>query len=60
MLENSEKSMVLMDNSKFKQTTLYLLAKISEFDHVIIDSDVPENVIKDLENQSKDLQIAKA
>ena len=60
MLENSEKSMVLMDNSKFKQTTLYLLAKINEFDHVIIDSEVPQSIIMDLENQSKDLQIAKA
>jgi DeoR/GlpR family transcriptional regulator of sugar metabolism len=60
MMENSEKSMILMDNSKFKQTTLYLLAKITEFDHVIIDSEVPENIVKELKVQSKDLQIAKA
>jgi DeoR/GlpR family transcriptional regulator of sugar metabolism len=49
-----------MDNSKFKQTTLYLLAKINEFDHVIIDSEVPEVYIRDLRSQAKDLQIAKA
>jgi DeoR/GlpR family transcriptional regulator of sugar metabolism len=60
MMDNSEKSMILMDNSKFKQTTLYLLAKINEFDHVIIDSEVPEVYIRDLRSQAKDLQIAKA
>jgi DeoR/GlpR family transcriptional regulator of sugar metabolism len=60
MMDNSEKSMVLMDNSKFKQTTLYLLAKVNEFDHVIIDSEVPENIINDLRTQAKDLQIAKS
>jgi len=59
MMDNSEKSMILMDNSKFKQTTLYLLAKINEFDHVIIDSEVPEVYIRDLRSQAKDLQIAK-
>lgn len=59
MMDNSEKSMILLDNSKFKQTTLYLLAKINEFDHVIIDSDVPEIYIKDLKNQAKDLHIAR-
>jgi len=60
MMDSSEKSMILMDNSKFRQTTLYLLAKVNEFDHVIIDSDVPETYVSDLRNQAKDLQIAKA
>lgn len=58
MMDNSEKSMVLMDNSKFRQTTLYLLAKINEFDQVIIDSDVPEQFVTELRNQSRDLLIA--
>jgi DeoR/GlpR family transcriptional regulator of sugar metabolism len=58
-MDNSEKSMILMDNSKFKQTTLYLLAKINEFDHVIIDNAVPEHIIQDLKTKSKDLIIAK-
>jgi DeoR/GlpR family transcriptional regulator of sugar metabolism len=60
MMDNSEKKMILMDNSKFKQTTLYLLAKINEFDHVIIDNLVPKPIIEELKGQSKDLLIVKS
>ncbi|MDP2966303.1 MAG: DeoR/GlpR family DNA-binding transcription regulator [Pelolinea sp.] len=59
MMDNSEKKMILMDNSKFKQTTLYLLAKINEFDHVIIDNLVPRKIIEELKTQSKGLIIVK-
>jgi DeoR/GlpR family transcriptional regulator of sugar metabolism len=59
MMDNSEKKMILMDNSKFKQTTLYLLAKINEFDHVIVDNLVPKKMIEELKAQSKDLLIVK-
>jgi DeoR/GlpR family transcriptional regulator of sugar metabolism len=59
MMDNSEKKMILMDNSKFKQTTLYLLAKINEFDHVIVDNLVPKPIIAELKGQSKELLIVK-
>ncbi len=59
MMNNSERKIILMVNSKFKQTTIYFLAKISEFDHVIIDNLVPKPFIEDLRNFSKNLIIAK-
>jgi len=57
MMDNSDKSIILMDNSKFKQTTLYLLAKINEFDHVIIDNLVPKKDIEELKQNAKNLLI---
>ena len=59
MMDNAERSMILMDNSKFKQTTLYLLAKINEFDHVIIDNEVPEPIVSELRSSCQNLLIAK-
>jgi DeoR/GlpR family transcriptional regulator of sugar metabolism len=51
--------MILMDNSKFKQTTLYMLAKIDEFDHVIIDNQVPKKFVDELKTSARNLMIAK-
>lgn len=57
MMENSEKNMILMDNAKFKQTTLYLLARIHEFDYVIVDNLVPAQIVEELKSLSKTLLI---
>jgi DeoR/GlpR family transcriptional regulator of sugar metabolism len=59
MMDNSEKKMILMDYSKFKQTTLYLLAKIHEFDQVIVDNLVPRKIIDELRSYSKNLLVVK-
>lgn len=59
MIENSEKKIALLVNSKFKQTSLYYLSKISTFDHIIIDNLVPKVFIDEFKSLSINFQIAK-
>lgn len=60
MIENSENKIALIVNSKFKQTSLYMLAKISIFDHIIVDNFLSKNQLDELRSFTKNLLIAKS
>jgi len=58
MLNHSEKKMLLMDHTKFDITALYHLAKISEFDYVIVDNRISKEHNADIKTYNDNLYIA--
>lgn len=58
LLKSADKSILLLDHTKFGQTGLYQMASLADFDLVIVDSDTPETEIALLHAQGINLLVS--
>jgi DeoR/GlpR family transcriptional regulator of sugar metabolism len=60
MFDVSAKRILLADHTKFEKRALYGLAKLTEFDHVIVDSETREEDVDRLRGKGVKVVVAKA
>lgn len=57
-MKSAQTRVLLLDTSKFGQTALHVLADMSEFDHVIVNDDCPEDVRREIQELGVTLTVA--
>lgn len=58
MLGSCEKSVLLLDHSKFSRRALFSFARLDDFDHVVVDAAVPEDLRSTLRSAGVNLLVA--
>lgn len=60
MFDSAEKRILYVDHSKFSRRALHLMAPISSFDTVILDSATPDQIVSDIRQLGVEVVIAAA
>jgi len=58
MIESADRTVLLLDHTKFRKSGVYQLAALTDFDLVIVDEDTPETELAALRAQGVHLHIA--
>jgi len=58
MIESADRTVLLLDHTKFRKSGVYQLAALTDFDLVIVDNDTPEAEVTALRAQGVNLYIA--
>lgn len=58
MFEASSKRILMVDHTKFERRALHAVMPVDEFDHVIVDSQTPKEVIESLKDRGLDVIVA--
>jgi len=58
MLESADRTVLLLDHTKFRKSGVYQLAALTDFDLVIVDNDTPEPELAALRAQGVQFHVA--
>ena len=58
MMESADRTVLLLDHTKFRKSGVYQLAALTDFDLVIVDDDTPEAELTALRAQGVHLHVA--
>jgi len=58
MFKVSEKRVLLVDRTKFERRALHAVVAVEEFDHVVVDSGIPLDILEDLRARAQNVIVA--